>query len=317
MSDFKLFETWYHENFSSSLLAFAMRQSPDFSQRVMNLLWTKSGNASGQIAIRNIEREYPIDVSDSKSRRRADIYVQAEIDGKSVLCLIEAKIQSREQERQLINYRSWLEAEKADAKILATLSKYPVAWSAKPDVELRWADLTPLVARMSAHAKPDSFEEKFWSQFREHLEEVMATFEGFTLGFSNVHRLMQEIDLFLHAVLDKAGVTKIFDDWKADRAAYWLPSEEATVGFYWWEKWRDPSHENTLFVIRSKPEERKIPIGRLQEIVAQCAAAKQHGWLDEYVAKIAAEFARPFNKPRRKWRPPRNAPFQSQELPSA
>jgi hypothetical protein len=290
MSDFRLFETWYDENFCSSLLAFAMRQSPDFALRIIDLLWTKSGKSPArQITVRDIEREYPIEVAGSRSPRRADICIEADVDGRSLLSLVEAKIQSGEQQRQLIDDRSWLEDQKADERILATLSKYPVAWSAKPDVELRWADVTPLVAQTRERAKPDSFEERFWCQFREHLEEIMATFEGFTLGFSNVHRLMQEIVLFLQTVLDKAGVTKLYDDWKADRIAYWLPNEQASVGFYWWEKWRDPSHENTLFVIKYKPEKREIPIASLQEIGAQSAAAKQHNWLDEYVSKIAAE----------------------------
>jgi hypothetical protein len=101
MSDFKLFGTWYHENFSSSLLAFAMRQSQDFLHAVMNLLCPKF--ASAEVLIREIEREYPIDVPDSKRQRRADIYVEAAVDGRPLLCLIEAKIQSGEQERQLVD----------------------------------------------------------------------------------------------------------------------------------------------------------------------------------------------------------------------
>jgi hypothetical protein len=287
MSDFKLFETWYHENFSSSLLAFAMRQSQDFSHGVMNLLCPKF--ATADVLIREVEREYPIDISDSKRQRRADVYVEAAVDGRSLLCLIEAKIQSGEQEQQLADYRTWLEEQVADIKLLATLSKYPIAWSAKPDVELRWADLTPLVAQMQEHARDGSFENNFWSQFRNHLEEIMATFQGFTLGFASVHRLMQEIDLFLDAVLGKVGVTRRNVDWKADRAAYWLPNEEATVGFYWWQKWEDPSSEDTLLVVKRKPQEKRIPIASLQEVVAQCAVAKQYGSLDQYLAKIASQ----------------------------
>ncbi len=289
MSDFKLFETWYHENFSSSLLAFAVRQSPNFSRRVFALLCPKISDPSAEITIRKIEREYPFEVSESKRRRRADIYIEAAVDGKSLLCLIEAKIQSGEQERQLIDDRTWLESQVADEKILATISKYPIAWSAKPDVELRWADLAPLVMQMEEYSSPGSFEKSFWSQFRDHLGEVMATFQGFSLGFWNVHRLMQEIDLFLHAVLDEIGATKLYDDWRKDRAAYWLPNERATVGFYWWENWGDPSSENTLLVLRDKPDKKRIPIASLQEIVTECAAAKQHGGLDQYIAKIASQ----------------------------
>lgn len=112
----------------------------------------------------------------------------------------------------------------------------------------------------------------------------MATFQGFTLGFASVHRLMQEIDLFLDAVLGKLGITRRNVDWKADRAAYWLPNEEATVGFYWWQKWEDQSSEDTLLVVKYKPQEKRIRIASLQEVVAQCAVAKQHGSLDQYIA---------------------------------
>ncbi len=31
MSDFRLFENWRHENFTTSLLVFAMHRSPDFA----------------------------------------------------------------------------------------------------------------------------------------------------------------------------------------------------------------------------------------------------------------------------------------------
>src|SRR5437764_100181 len=112
MSDFRLFETSHHENFYSSLLAFAMRQSPEFAKRVMNLLLTESGKASGVIVIRNIEREYPIQVSGRS--RKVDLYVKAEVDRRSLLCLVEAKIESEEREGQLIDDCSWLEAQEAD-----------------------------------------------------------------------------------------------------------------------------------------------------------------------------------------------------------
>ncbi len=98
---------------------------------------------------------------------------------------------------------------------------------------------------------------------------------------------MQEVDLFLHSLLDKVGVLQVNNDWKGDRAAYWLPNEEATVGFYWWEKWRDPSHENTLCVIQYKPEKRRMPTASLQEIVTASAVAKQQNRLDDYVTNIA------------------------------
>lgn len=291
MSDFALFEKSHHENFSSSLLAFAMRQSPAFAVGVMNLIRSKCGRSpSTQMTIRNIRREYPIEIK-SKPLRWADIYVEVDVDRKSLLCLVEAKINSREQENQLLDYHAWLSAQKADDRILATICKFRTTWSTKPHAELWWADLKPLVAQMSDSAAMGSFEKRFWSQFKDHLGEIMVTFEGFTLGFTHVHRLMQEVDGFLHCILDKIPVAeRRNEDWKADRAMYKLPdAANARVGFYWWPpgEWANPARENTFCVVKDTPERKTITIASFQDIVANAALAQQQNHLDEYVAKIA------------------------------
>ena len=75
---------------------------------------------------------------------------------------IEAKIKSGEQENQIRDYRTWLEQQSADEKILATIARYRPDWSAKPDVELQWVDLVPLVQESIATAHPGGFEAMFW-----------------------------------------------------------------------------------------------------------------------------------------------------------
>jgi hypothetical protein len=294
MSDFRLFETWRTENFSSSLLAFAMRQSPEFLESVLKLMREKCGRPQAErITVHDIEREYQIDIPDStaRRRRRPDIYLQAEIDGKPLICLIEAKIESKELEDQLVDDRLWLDgqASREIDTILASVTKYRYALSAKPDVELRWSDFAPLVERIISQTKPKSFEHGFWIQFSEHLESIMPTFNGFTSGFSDVHRLMQEVDAFVLEVLDRIGSEKNFKNWEVYQFGYWLPVELAFVGFYWWDKgvFDRPSDRNNVFCVRKDDPERLTVIGTLREITAQCALAQQQGALDVVIRRIA------------------------------
>jgi hypothetical protein len=59
----------------------------------------------------------------------------------------------------------------------------------------------------------------------------MSTFNGFSAHFSDVHQLMQEVDLPLISLFRNMGMTTWYRNWNADRAAYWLPDRRATADF--------------------------------------------------------------------------------------
>jgi hypothetical protein len=138
-----------------------------------------------------------------------------------------------------------------------------------------------------------AFEKRFWGHLAQHLEGIMATFNGFSADFSDVHRLMQEVDLLLVTPFRNMGIPKWYSYWNADRAAYWLPDRRATVGFWWWKRFGDPVCQNALMVWRDgKPEGRLV--WSLQEIIEKANRARQEGQLGDFINELTKQVERAY-----------------------
>src|SRR5579863_8816110 len=284
VSDFELFERYYTENFSTALVVFAARQSPVFAKELLKLILCKAGCPETEnYAVSSIERNFPIQIEGASAARLPDICMLGRADGERCRVLIEAKIGAVEGPDQLADYRAWLgrQEEKKPWKVLATLTRHPLVTKQPPDVALSWSDIIPLIDGMFESGS-SQFERGFWTQFRNHLEVIMSTFNGFSADFSGVHQLMREVDSLLISLLNTVGVTPARANYHASHAAYDVPEWGATVGFYWWRRFGDPADQDTLVVWKDgKPMGRPVDRGGLKQVVDEANAAKREGRLAE------------------------------------
>jgi hypothetical protein len=288
MNDFDLFERHYTENFSTALLVFAARQSADFARRLLSLILHKT-NCPGaeKAAVESVERDLPIQLDGTPAARFPDICIRGEADGNGLIVLVEAKIGSGEGLDQLRDYRKWLDLQIYPLKKLVTLTRDPLAASTKSDGALLWSELVPLAGEMQTTAASE-FERGFWRNFKEHLKAIMYTFDGFSAGFADVRSLMQEVDLLLVSLFRKMGLTKWNSNWRADRAAYWLPERRATVGFWWWKRWGDANGENALVVWKDGKPAGRI-VSTFQEVVANANRSKHDGRLGDFLKELSEQ----------------------------
>ena len=235
MGNFRVFDGHDTENFASALLVLAMRQSKEFARKFLNLVLRKSNappiEDSAPIEL-EVERNRTIYRGHWTASRYPDISIEAKVNNNSYLVLVEAKIGALEQPGQIPAYLEWLDSEHRTTKLLATLTTSERKWQAKPHCRLFWREVEYEVQRMVSQAQSD-FERSFWQQLKKYVEGVMQTFTGFSASFSDIHGLMRDVDLFLLDLLRAMALEKWNSSWNADRAAYWVPSLRATIGFYW------------------------------------------------------------------------------------
>jgi hypothetical protein len=294
MSDFQLFERHYTENFSTALVVFAARQSPDFAGKLLKLILNKAGYPEGEkYAVESIVRNFPIQIDATAAARFPDISIKGKVDGEACIVLVEAKIGAGEGLDQLGDDLIWLGKQKTDYPIakLASLTRDPLATRVRVDAALTWSDLVPL-ARQIAVGATSQFEKRFWSHLAQHLEAIMSTFKGFSTDFSDVHQLMQEVDLLLISLFRNMGVT-YRPYWYAQCVAYWLPERKVTVGFWWWKRFGDPDRQNALIVWRDgKPEGRLV--SSLQEVIEKANRARQQGQLADFINDLKRQVERAY-----------------------
>jgi hypothetical protein len=133
MSDFRLFEAYYTENFSTALVVFAARQSPDFAAGLLKLILRKASCPGGEsYAVESIERNFPIQIDGTPAARFPDICIRGKVDGKRCVVLVEAKIGAGEGPDQLGNYRRWLDKQTDPIAKLASLTRDPLATATRP-----------------------------------------------------------------------------------------------------------------------------------------------------------------------------------------
>jgi hypothetical protein len=58
-----------------------------------------------------------------------------------------------------------------------------------------------------------------------------------------------------------------------------------TIGFWWWEKWKDASRQNMLMVWK---EGVRYPVATLEEIMTGVEDARGHGQLPEFIDAIVS-----------------------------
>jgi hypothetical protein len=95
VNDFELFERHLHENFSSSLVAFSMRRSPGFAQRVALRIFAAAEFVPTTIAVKSVEREYQIGDPSHSAPLRIDLVISGECDHKPFVVAVEAKKNAR------------------------------------------------------------------------------------------------------------------------------------------------------------------------------------------------------------------------------
>lgn len=286
MSDFRLFEHCRNENFSTALLAFSMRASPQFAVLVSRFLLQKALCLQPQtLSVEEIDRDYPIRLKHWESSKRVDLLIVACADDKRFLILIEAKITAMFGPNQLQDYRAWLNSQQADVKVLTTLTRYSYDGDVLTDASVRWTDFQPYISRMQADAASD-FERLYWKNLGLHMEDTMRVFTGFTSGHCDVLTLLQEVDLFLAEILERLHVTKTVDYWQKERAAYYVPELKTTIGFYWWQKdfWREP--EPNRFCVWVDGQKDRQALASLDEIVKNTNSSVPEDSRDAYISKL-------------------------------
>ncbi|HTZ97641.1 MAG TPA: hypothetical protein VMB18_14665 [Terriglobales bacterium] len=297
MSHFKMFEKYASENFSTSLLAFCMAVCPRFKESIVRLMLARSRNLMiKDLRIDELAREYPITLDDA-TRKRPDLLVRGIADQMGFVVLLEAKIDVEFSPMQLSYYRSWLDSqpEHKDWKLLVTLTKRKYDPNELVDAQLLWAELIPEIAKVESE-NHSQFERSFWHELRLHVEDTMRTFTGFTTGYSDVLKLMQEVDMFLTEILSRLPIKKSVDYWQKERAAYYLPELKAIVGFYWWQKdfWREP-YPNQFCVWKDgekqprpivSPDNHPITLGEIIRNTNDPATS------EEYILRITKQIAR-------------------------
>jgi hypothetical protein len=270
MGDFDLFERHASENFSTSLLAFSMKLSPQFGELLIRRIFECSTIGPVKtLRIDGIEREYPITVQDSL-HKRPDLVLRGLVDGTAFVMVVEVKKNADFGPTQLKDYRDWLDSEPQNLKkLLVTLTKRKYQWQNepfKPDAELRWSALRDLISQVQPQVHSD-FEGRYWEQLRLHVEDTMRTFEGFSTGSCDVHALMQDVDLFLRRLFEEMKVTCL-SGWRDYYAAYYAPELSARIGFYWWQNdfWHEPK-PNHLCVWKDGEKEPILTGEGLEEVV--------------------------------------------------
>jgi hypothetical protein len=287
MGDFNFFERCKSENFSTALLAFSMRRSPEFCDKIVRKLAPCEWGDIAHLEIEQIEPQHTIEVAGS-SMKRPDLVIIGKADSKEFIVALEVKIGQDFGEGQLKNYRTWLLEQRKPLTALATLTCRQYNWrdgdAAKPNAALRWIDLPPLIAKMESHSGSD-FERSYWKHFRIYVEGIMRSFEGFTSGVFDVHGLMQEIDLFLRRLFEELGV-KGGGRWEAAFSGYDVPELAAKVGFYWWhgDFW-DEQHPNEL-CIKKIGEKEPIFLDSLKEIITE---TNDPATRDDYIKGLARQ----------------------------
>ena len=287
MSDFDFFERCKHENFSTALLAFSMRRSPEFCNAMIRKFAPSQWGQIEQLEIETIKPQYTIEIADSE-KKRPDMVITGKLDGKGFLIALEVKIAQDFAANQLKNYRTWLSKQQQPLKGLAILTRRRYEWSygdvAKPDVALRWIELCPIVATLESSCS--GFEASFWQEFRLHLEAIMRTFEGFSGGSFNVHGFMQEVDLFLRRLLEDELRVKCKGRWGDNFSGYNVPELGAKVGFYWWQgDFWDERQSNQLCVER-RGENGPIPLASLEEVVTESNDPERR---NDYIKRLAQQ----------------------------
>lgn len=290
MSGFDIFDNHHHENFATALVAFAVNHSQEFGLDFVNLVLERANEPKLREPKIEAIREAGIS-ADGRRYRRPDLRVNAFGDGKRYLLLVEAKIGAGEQPDQLADYRKGLSEQKADVKILATLTRDPLSGSAAPDARLFWRDLRPLITNR-IEAAASKFEYSFWEELKEYLEETMETFEGFKSKFPDVSGLLRETDLFLVALFrDTMKLGKMDDVPGGMKSACWLPELHATVGFFWRVSrglQRDQVSKLLVWKDGTPPSTAKA-LATFENIVSESNHAASEGTLSEFLEQLGSK----------------------------
>ena len=280
VSDFSVFERYRSENFATSILVFALRNSERFRAEFFQLVTTCARlTPLDDVTAITVARDVPI-----AGGKKPDILLTATTPRGKVKCVVEVKISAGEGVDQLKAYRDWLAAQsECWCTGLVTLTRDRLVWSVQPDGALVWRDLLPVLVQMRNQAT--GFEQRFWDQLTQHVEATMPTFDRFSSSPGDLLQFFREIDLFLTTLLRTMGLAGWSDDWRANRAAYWV--QDFGVGFWWWHgAWERPVVQNVLAVQRRGIDE-PIPIATLDDVVAQTEVARAHGALDVYFRDLA------------------------------
>lgn len=286
-NDFALFEGHFLENFSTTLIAFSMRRSEEFARRVASHILDKAGFGRA-ITVDSVEREHPIHDSSRPAPLRIDLVVSGHAAEHRFVLAVEAKKDALFGPTQLTDYRRWLNNQDPPRKVLATLTRDNCRGTVEqPDVRLLWNDLLPLVRQMESEAG-SAFEKPYWKHVSGHLEEIMRTFEGFSNG-CDVHKLMQEVELFLQAVVRNLDVDRSKSDWQASRAAYYLYGFRGTIGFYWWrgDFWRE-AEPNPLCFWRDGDTDPTM-LASFETVIQRAGSSVDPTSRDRYISEIAEQ----------------------------
>jgi hypothetical protein len=291
MGNFDLFERHASENFSTALLVFSMKLSPRFGELVVRQIFENRFPTGASIEpvitvrVDEIEREYSIALPDS-AQKRPDMIVRGLADRTDFVAIVEAKINADFGPTQLSDYRKWLCGEPQETKLLVVLTKRKYHWQneyVRPDAELRWSELRSLISDVQLQPHSE-FEERYWEQFRLHVEDTMRTFEGFKAESCNVHALMQDVDLFLQRLFEELQVT-CTRGWRDYYAAYYAPELSSTIGFFWWRSdfWYEP--QPNQFCVWKDGEKEPTPMRESLEEVAR--NTQDPATRDQYISDLA------------------------------
>lgn len=280
MSGFEIFDNHHHENFAAGVVAFAINHSEDFALDFVNVVLEKAKQPRIHKARIKALREQVI-----SNLRRPDLQIEANEDDQQFLILVEAKIGAAEQLNQLADYRKWLDGQRAQVKILATLTRTHLKASEKPHAEVFWCDLRgPIKNRIAGACS--LFERSFWESFQVFLEETMETFSGFKTAFTNVVDLMHEIDLLLIGIFRDAMKLETWTPQVMDNG-YWIPLG-AVVGFQWREtNGFGKDQLGKLLVWRDRtPKTSAISVATFDEIAENSKCAQEEGKLTEFLEEM-------------------------------
>lgn len=241
LSDFSVIERHGSENFSTALLVFALRASPQLSEALIRSALARAAcHPIESLTVHTITRNHRVPVK--STHRLPDILLEATVNGTRWGLIIEIKIDAAEGRDQIKDYREYLKEHYGKHHRIATLSRDPQSWSEQPDVEFTWLDIAEIVGRVKLQSV-GRFEITFWDQLRLHFEAVMPTFEGFSSMEVDMYRFFREADSVLHTLLRTMGLTNSHSQWHQDRVAFWVPRvNEKRIGLHLNVAFEQPYH---------------------------------------------------------------------------